>query len=133
MSTVSKLKKADVLRMVKENGIADLLPLFESKSAEQTGDFSYDFLVDIGDGQEHWLNITATAKDVMVDDATGERVPYDPFVKQAQWQADKEEKAAAAAERKRKHDETVKRAEERKAKAREKALAKRKANSANAE
>lgn len=112
---MATMKQSEILSAVKVGAVADLLPIFESKSAEQTGDFSYAFLVDVGDGQEHWADVTITAKTFMLDE-NGKRIPYDPFVKQAEWQADKEAKATAKAERERKHAETVKRAEERKAK-----------------
>lgn len=120
-----KFKKADALRMVKKTGMAALLPILESAQAEQTGDFSFAFLVDIGDGDEHWLEIVATAKDTMVDDATGERVPFDPFVKQAAWQATLADRQARKDEQERKHAAKVKAAQERKQKAIEKAAAKR--------
>ena len=125
---MAMFKKADALRMVKENGMAALLPILEQAQAEQTGDFSFAFLVDIGDGEEHWVEITATAKDTMVDDATGERVPFDPFVKQAAWQATVAERQERKAELERKHAEKVKAAAERKRKAVEKAAAKHKAD-----
>lgn len=125
---MAKFKKADALRMVKETGMAALLPILEGAQAEQTGDFSFAFLVDIGDGEEHWLEIAATAKDTMVDDATGERVPFDPFVKQAAWQATVAERQERKAELERKHAEKVKAAAERKRKAVEKAAAKHKAD-----
>lgn len=125
---MAMFKKADVLRMVKETGMAALLPILEQSQAEQTGDFSFAFLVDIGDGEEHWVEIAATAKDTMVDDVTGERVPFDPFVKQAAWQATVAERQARKAEIERKHADKVKAAAERKRKAVEKAAAKHKAD-----
>lgn len=121
---MAEMKRNEILKAVKENALKLFKPLLDEQSSEQTDDYTYAFLVDVGDGKEHWVEVNLTAKDLMVDE-NGKRVPYDPFVKQADWQAECEIKAEAAAERERKHAETVKKAAERKAKAAERAKAKR--------
>lgn len=119
---MAEMKKAERLAKAKEIVIEHFKDLFETLSAEKVKDFEFSIPVEVG-GNEQWVNITITAKDMMTDDE-GKKVPYDPFVVQAMYQAEKEIKEAEKAERERKKAETLKKAEEKKRLAKEKALAK---------
>lgn len=122
------MKKTEVLRTLKEEGVALVLDKLTAKDAIKTGDYTYVVESDTLPGK--YYQVAITAKDVITDDE-GKRVPYDPFIEVDRYEMELEEKKLKAEERKRKHDETVKRAEERRAKA--KANAEAKKNARNAE
>lgn len=119
---MAKMKKAEVLAQAKALALDPFKTILEEVGAEEVKDYVFAIPVEV-DGEERWVEITLVAKDMMLDDE-GKRVPYDPFIVQAEYQAEKELKAQEKAERERKHAEKVKKAEEKKRLAKEKALAK---------
>lgn len=117
-----KMTKAQVLEKAKANVLDLIKATIEKVGAEEVKNYVYAVPTEV-DGNEKWVEITLVAKDTMTDE-NGDKVPYDPFVVQANYQVEKEIKAEAKAERERKHAEKVKKAEEKRRLAKEKALAK---------
>lgn len=126
------MKKNEILSALKNEGAKLVVPVLTAKDAIQTGDFTY--VVESESLPGKYYQVAITAKDVIYNDE-GDRVPYDPFIEVDRWEMEKEEKKLKAEERARKHDETVKRAQERKAKAKANAQAKKNArnNASNSE
>ena len=118
----NKMTKAQVLEMAKKNVFAMFDGLLEEIGAEEVKGFTYAIPTEVN-GEEKWVEISFVAKDMMTD-AKGEKVPYDPFEVQADYQIKKEIRAEAKAERERKHAEKVAKAEEKRRLAKEKAQAK---------
>lgn len=117
-----KMTKAQVLEMAKINVLAMFDSLLAEIGAEEVKGFTYAIPTEVN-GEEKWVEISFVAKDMMTNES-GEKVPYDPFVVQANYQVEKEIKAEAKAERERKHAEKVAKAEEKRRLAKEKAQAK---------
>lgn len=120
-----KMTKAEVLAKAKEMALAPFAEILEEIGAEIVKDYVFAVPVEVN-GAERWVEFTLTAKDMMTDE-NGDKVPYDPFIVQATYQAEKEIKAAEKAERERKHADAVKKAEEKRAQAKAKAQAKKSA------
>lgn len=120
----NKITKAQVLKSTKDNIVADetFIAMLENLGAVQVGDYDYAIPTMVGD-LERWAKVSITAKDTITDDE-GEKVAYTPEIEIERWEFDKADKAERKAERERKHQETLRKAEERKAKAKAKALAK---------
>ena len=117
-----KITKAQVLEMAKKNVFGLFEEILENVGAEEVKAFTYAIPTEVN-GTEKWVEITLVAKDMMTDE-NGDKVPYDPFVVQANYQAEKEIKAEAKAERERKHAEKVAKAEQKRKEAKAKAQAK---------
>lgn len=117
-----KLTKAQVLEMAKKNVLGLFNEILDNVGAEEVKAFTYAVPTEVN-GIEKWVEITLVAKDMMTDE-NGDKVPYDPFVVQANYQVEKEIKAEAKAERERKHAEKVKKAQEKREQAKAKAQAK---------
>lgn len=117
-----KITKAQVLEMAKNQAVAKFTEILDNAGAEEVKAFVYAIPVEV-DGNERWVEVTFTAKDMMTDDE-GNKVPYDPFIVQANYQAEKVIKAQEKAERERRHAEAVKKAEAKRAEAKAKAQAK---------
>lgn len=115
------MKKTEVLRTLKDEAMSLLSPILTEHDAIRTGDYTY--VVESSSLPGKYYQVAVTAKDVITND-DGKRVPYDPFIEVDRYEMEQEEKRVKAEERKRKHDETVKRAEERRAKAKANAEAK---------
>lgn len=119
-----KMTQAQVLAKAKEN-IYDLFKeIIERSQGEQVADFAFAIPTQVND-MEKWVRIEFTAKTTMTTDDG--KIPYDPFIEQENWKADKEIKQAQADERARKKAETLKKVAERKEKAEAQALAKKNA------
>ena len=117
-----KMTKAQVLEMAKKNVLTMFDSLLEESGAEEVKAFTYAIPTDVN-GAEKWVEITFVAKDMMTDE-NGDKIPYDPFIVQANYQVEKEIKAEAKAERERKHAEKVAKAEQKRKEAKAKAQAK---------
>lgn len=118
----NKMTKAQVLEKAKNNVLDMFKSVLEEIGAEEVKGFTYAIPTEVN-GEEKWVEISFVAKDMMTNE-NGEKVPYDPFVVQANYQVEKEIKAEAKAERERKHAEKVAKAEEKRRLAKEKAQAK---------
>lgn len=118
----NKMTKAQVLEKAKNNVLDMFKNVLEEIGAEEVKGFTYAIPTEVN-GDEKWVEIGFVAKDMMTNE-NGEKVPYDPFVVQANYQVEKEIKAEAKAERERKHAEKVAKAEEKRRLAKEKAQAK---------
>ena len=117
-----KLTKAQVLKMAKKNVLGMIENILNDVGAEEVKSFVYAVPTEV-DGNEKWVEVSLVAKDMMTDD-NGDKVPYDPFIVQANYQVEKEIKAQEKAERERKHAEKVKKANEKREQAKAKAQAK---------
>ena len=124
------MKKTEILRTLKDEAMSLLSPILTEHDAIRTGDYTY--VVESSSLPGKYYQVAVTAKDVITND-DGKRVPYDPFIEVDRYEMEQEEKRVKAEERKRKHDETVKRAEERRAKAKANAEAKKAAKEKPAE
>lgn len=129
-NTNNGMKKSEVLRMLKDEGMGLFQPILDDHDAIKTGDYTY--VVESASLPGKYFQVAITAKDVITDD-DGKRIPYDPFIEVDRYEMEQEEKRLKAEERKRKHDETVKRAAERRAKAKANAEAKKAAKAKAAE
>lgn len=118
----NKITKAQVLEMAKRNVLGLFEEILNDVGAEEVKAFTYAIPTEVN-GNEKWVEITLVAKDMMTDE-NGDKVPYDPFVVQANYQVEKEIKAEAKAERERKHAEKVAKAEQKRKEAKAKAQAK---------
>ena len=118
----NKITKAQILENAKAQVLEKLKAVLEDAGAEEVKNYVYAIPADVN-GAERWVEVSFVAKDTMTDE-NGEKVPYDPFVVQANYQVEKEIKAEAKAERERKHAEKVKKAEAKRAEAKAKAAAK---------
>lgn len=124
------MKKTEVLRALKDEGMELFQSILDDHDAIKTGDYVY--VVESATLPGKYFQVAITAKDVITDD-DGKRIPYDPFIEVDRYEMEQEEKRLKAEERKRKHDETVKRAAERRAKAKANAEAKKAAKAKAAE
>ena len=124
------MKKTEVLRALKDEGMGLFQSILDDHDAIKTGDYVY--VVESATLPGKYFQVAITAKDVITDD-DGKRIPYDPFIEVDRYEMEQEEKRLKAEERKRKHDETVKRAAERRAKAKANAEAKKAAKAKAAE
>lgn len=120
-----KLTKAQILEMAKKNVLGLFEEILEKVGAEEVKSYVYAVPTEI-EGNEKWVEVTLVAKDMMTDE-NGDKVPYDPFVVQANYQVEKEIKAEQKAERERKHAEKVQKANEKRELAKAKAQAKKQA------
>ena len=120
----TKMTQAEVLAKAKANILEIFKSDIDNAMGEQVGDYAFAIPTEVN-GSERWVRIEFTAKTTMTTDEG--KIPYDPFIEKAEWEADKEIKQAQAEERARKKVETLKRAEEKKAKAKAQALAKKNA------
>jgi hypothetical protein len=120
---MAKMTKAQILEETKKTVIGGFTEVLKEMDSIQVGDFEYAIPVIVGGEIERWAKITITAKDTITDDE-GNKVDYAPEIEIDRWQFKKADQKERAEERKRKHDEAVKRAEERRAKAKAKANAK---------
>ena len=123
MDTI-KMTQAQRLEAAKANVTALMGDLLNNACAEQVGDFTYAIPTEVN-GVEVWVEVSLVAKTTMTTE--NGKVAYDPFEKSVVWQAEKEIKQAQAEERARKKAETLRKAEEKRAKAQALAQAKKEA------
>ena len=95
MNNSNGMKKTEVLRALKDEGMGLFQSILDDHDAIKTGDYVY--VVESATLPGKYFQVAITAKDVITDD-DGKRIPYDPFIEVDRYErkSDSRQRSASA-------------------------------------